>query len=144
MSFLIKATMQDGIAAPFVTEKGILSIRVIHLVITDNATRYRGVPSASPCSPLVAAVGACGVSVLAFLPTQTYTVPYENGCMHGVLCAPCGRLRGLLPRSGAAGAYELTAERVPERLPCQITRPWPPAPSTLCSRHHEPREHRYS
>ena len=97
MSFLIKATMQDGIAAPFVTEKGILSIRVIHLVITDNATRYRGVPSASPCSPLVAAVGACGVSVLAFLPTQTYTVPYENGCMHGVLCAPCGRLRGLLP-----------------------------------------------
>ena len=45
----------------------------------------------------MAAVGACGVSVLAFLPTQTYTVPYENGCMHGVLCAPCGRLRGLLP-----------------------------------------------
>ena len=97
MSFLIKATMQDGIAAPFVTEKGILSIRVIHLVITDNATRYRGVPSASPCSPLVAAVGTCGVSVLACLPTQTYIVLYENGCMHGVLCAPCGRLRGLLP-----------------------------------------------
>ena len=97
MSFLVKATMQDGIAAPFVYLRGILSIRVIHLVRTVNATRYRGVPSTSRCSSLVAAVGTCGVSVLACLPTQTYIVLYENGCMHGVLCAPCGRLRGLLP-----------------------------------------------
>ena len=43
----------------------------------------------------------------------------------------CGAHRA---RSGAAGAYEPTAERAPGRLPCQITRPWPPAPSTLCCR----------
>ena len=40
---------------------------------------------------------------------------------------------GLIVRARAPAVptcYEPTAERAPGRLPCQITRPWPPAPST--------------
>ena len=57
--------LQDGIAGPIHDLIGILSVRVIHLVISANTTQYRDIPSASRCSPLVVAVGPCVVSVLS-------------------------------------------------------------------------------
>ena len=90
VSFLIKATMQDGISVLIGMMIGILSISVIHLVILVNTTRYCGIPSASRCSPLMATVGTRVVSVLSVRPRPHISCTIGTNACTVCVRAPSG------------------------------------------------------
>ena len=93
----MREPLQDGITAPVLHWIGILSIRIVHLVITSNTTRYRDVLSASA---MLAASGRCGSScclrVSRSAASYTLCTIGPNACT-GCVFPPRGGLCRLWP-----------------------------------------------
>ena len=71
-------SLQDGITALILPQIVMLSIRIVHLVITSNTTRYRDIPSASA---MLAASGRCGCSCCVRLIRSIFRVPRSIFCV---------------------------------------------------------------